>query len=74
MPMMPRCVQIRPTSSIRAYPPPAGIRTIDDPPFPAERRERLPSLVTCPGNTKLTKTQRSIIRLLGLDPRTYGLA
>jgi transposase len=24
--------------------------------------------------TKLTKTQRSIIRLLGLDPRTYGLA
>src|SRR3954453_23661015 len=23
--------------------------------------------------TKLTKTQRSIIRLLGLDPRTYGL-
>ena len=24
--------------------------------------------------TKLTKTQRSIVRLLGLDPRTYGLA
>ena len=24
--------------------------------------------------TKLTKTQRSIIRLLRLDPRTYGLA
>jgi transposase len=24
--------------------------------------------------TKLSKTQRSIIRLLGLDPRTYGLA
>jgi hypothetical protein len=24
--------------------------------------------------TLLTKTQRSIIRLLGLDPRTYGLA
>jgi transposase len=24
--------------------------------------------------TKLTKTQRSIIRLVGLDPRTYGLA
>jgi len=24
--------------------------------------------------TKLTKTQSSIIRLLGLDPRTYGLA
>jgi transposase len=24
--------------------------------------------------TKLTKTQRTIIRLLGLDPRTYGLA
>ena len=24
--------------------------------------------------TKLTTTQRSIIRLLGLDPRTYGLA
>ena len=24
--------------------------------------------------TKLTKLQRSIIRLLGLDPRTYGLA
>ena len=24
--------------------------------------------------TKLTRTQRSIIRLLGLDPRTYGLA
>ena len=24
--------------------------------------------------TKLTKTQQSIIRLLGLDPRTYGLA
>jgi transposase len=24
--------------------------------------------------TKLTKTQRSIIRLLGLDPQTYGLA
>jgi transposase len=24
--------------------------------------------------TRLTKTQRSIIRLLGLDPRTYGLA
>jgi transposase len=24
--------------------------------------------------TELTKTQRSIIRLLGLDPRTYGLA
>jgi transposase len=24
--------------------------------------------------TKLTKTQRSVIRLLGLDPRTYGLA
>jgi hypothetical protein len=24
--------------------------------------------------TKLTKTQRSIIRLLGLNPRTYGLA
>src|SRR3954470_22596326 len=24
--------------------------------------------------TQLTKTQRSIIRLLGLDPRTYGLA
>ena len=23
--------------------------------------------------TKLTKTQRAIIRLLGLDPRTYGL-
>lgn len=24
--------------------------------------------------TKLTKTQRSIVRLLGLDPRTYGIA
>jgi hypothetical protein len=24
--------------------------------------------------TQLTKTQRSIVRLLGLDPRTYGLA
>jgi transposase len=24
--------------------------------------------------TKLTKTQRSILRLLGMDPRTYGLA
>ncbi len=24
--------------------------------------------------TKLTKTQRTIVRLLGLDPRTYGLA
>jgi hypothetical protein len=24
--------------------------------------------------TKLTKTQRMIIRLLGMDPRTYGLA
>jgi hypothetical protein len=24
--------------------------------------------------TKLTKTQRSIIRLLGLDPETYGLS
>lgn len=24
--------------------------------------------------TKLTRTQRSIVRLLGLDPRTYGLA
>jgi hypothetical protein len=24
--------------------------------------------------TKLTRLQRSIIRLLGVDPRTYGLA
>jgi hypothetical protein len=24
--------------------------------------------------TRLTKAQRSIISLLGLDPRTYGLA
>jgi hypothetical protein len=24
--------------------------------------------------TRLTKTQRSIVRLLGLDPRTYGIA
>ena len=24
--------------------------------------------------TKLTKTQRSVIRLLGQNPRTYGLA
>jgi hypothetical protein len=24
--------------------------------------------------TKLTKTQRAIVRLLGLNPRTYGLA
>ena len=24
--------------------------------------------------TELTKTQRAIVRLLGLDPRTYGLA
>jgi hypothetical protein len=24
--------------------------------------------------TRLTKTQRSIVRLLGLDPRTFGIA
>jgi hypothetical protein len=24
--------------------------------------------------TQLTKTQRTIVRLLGLDPKTYGLA